>query len=63
MNDQKNEVPDDFTIENINVIELLGAFCCAARAFGWTGARLGEVLMEAMSGDNKHLHRTLAKYC
>lgn len=63
MNNQHNRVPVAYVIKNINAIEVLGGFRRAARESGWTAAQLEETMMEAMSGDNKHLHRVLARYC
>lgn len=63
MNKQHIRIPVAYAIKNINAIEVLGGFRRAARESGWTAAQLEETMMEAMSGDNHHLHRTLAKYC
>jgi hypothetical protein len=63
MSNQHVRIPVAYIIKNINAIELLGGFSRAARESGWTAAQLQETMMEAMSGDNKHLHRVLAKYC
>ena len=63
MNNQHIRIPVAYAIKSINAIELLGGFGRAARESGWTSAQVQETMMEVMSGDNKHLHRTLAKYC
>ena len=63
MNSQHIRIPVAYVIKNINAIELLGGFSRVARESGWTSAQVQETMMEAMSGGNKHLHRTLAQYC
>lgn len=63
MNNENFRIPVAYSIKNINAIELLGGFRNAARESGWTAAQLEETMVEAMSGDNHNLHRTLAKYC
>jgi hypothetical protein len=63
MSNQHDRIPVPFIVQNINAIELLGRFSNAARESGWTAAQLKETMVEAMSGDNKNLHRVLARYC
>jgi hypothetical protein len=67
MNKRSIRIPVAFALKNIdkNIDELviLAWFCDAAHASGWTGAQLVETMKEALSSDEHHLYRTLAKYC
>jgi hypothetical protein len=63
MSTEHIRIPVAYAIKNINAIEILAGFHRAAQESGWTAAQLEETIMEAMSGDNKHLHRVLARYC
>jgi len=52
-----------FTLTNGNAFELLAGFRLAARAVGWAPEVVMQTVVEAMSGDNEHLHATLAQWC
>jgi hypothetical protein len=67
MNNRSIRTPVAFALKNIdkNIDELviLAWFWGAAHDAGWTGAQLMETTEEALSSDDHHLYRTLAKYC
>jgi hypothetical protein len=57
----RSKVP--FTLSNANAFEFLAGFRLAAISVGWSQQAAMKTVVEAMSGDYRHLLATLSQWC